>query len=168
MSKNFEYAKEGFQNGQYKVCALNIVAGGVGITLTRAHNMIICDYDWTPGVMVQVEDRICRSGQTEPCIINYLYGDGCLIDEIFIEMITDKNANIDKVVDGTENTLNLRDLPKKSYKELKDTKAETQEKESDKKLEDKSYFEILKERAEKNTRRTKRFSKRVSKIKNEV
>ena len=41
-----------------------VIAGGLGLTLTRAHNMIICDYDWTPSNMVQVEDRICRSGQT--------------------------------------------------------------------------------------------------------
>lgn len=100
-------AIEDFQSGKCKVCALNIIAGGVGITLTKAHDMIVCDYDWTPANMIQVEDRICRVGQTEHCNIHYLYGDDCLIDEIFVDMITNKNANIDKVVDNADNGMDL-------------------------------------------------------------
>lgn len=43
-------AIDDFQSGKVHVCALNTIAGGVGVTLTRAHNMIICDYDWTPAM----------------------------------------------------------------------------------------------------------------------
>lgn len=102
-----EKAKEDFQSGRKKVCVLNIIAGGLGLTLTRAHNMIICDYDWTPSNMVQVEDRICRSGQTECCNIYYLYCENALLDQAFISMITHKSENVDKVVDNSENTTDL-------------------------------------------------------------
>ena len=100
-------AIDDFQSGKKKVCVINVVAGGVGVTLTKAHNMIICDYDWTPSNMVQVEDRICRTGQTECCNIYYLYCEDALLDKAFISMITHKSENVDKVVDNSENTNDL-------------------------------------------------------------
>ncbi len=102
-------AIDDFQNGEKKVCILNTIAGGVGITLTKAHNMIVCDYDWTPANMTQVEDRICRTGQTECCNIYYLYCENALLDRIFVDMITQKSSNIDRVIDNTENTVDLVD-----------------------------------------------------------
>lgn len=97
-----------FQSGKKHICAVNTVAGGVGITLTKASNMIICDFDWTPANMIQVEDRICRAGQENPCNIYYLYGDDCILDKYFVDMITDKNGNIDLVVDKSENGMDLK------------------------------------------------------------
>lgn len=102
-----QQAIDDFQSGKKKVCALNIIAGGVGVTLTKASDMIICDYDWTPSNMSQVEDRICRAGQTKPCQIHYIYCENAVLDEIFVDMITGKSANIDSVVDGKENTMDL-------------------------------------------------------------
>ena len=100
-------AIDDFQSGKVHVCALNTIAGGVGVTLTRAHNMIICDYDWTPANMSQVEDRICRTGQTEYCMIYYIYGENSTFDKLFMEMITEKSENIDEVVDHAENSMNF-------------------------------------------------------------
>lgn len=108
-------AIDDFQSGNKHVCALNIIAGGVGVTLTKAHDMIICDYDWTPSNMAQVEDRICRAGQTEPCIINYIYCENALIDELFVDMITSKSGNIDRVVDASENTMDLAQTKTDSF-----------------------------------------------------
>lgn len=99
-----QQAIDDFQSGRKKVCVINLIAGGVGVTLTKAHNMIVCDYDWTPSNMVQVEDRICRSGQLECCNIYYLYCEKALLDRAFISMITHKSENIDRVVDNSENT----------------------------------------------------------------
>lgn len=100
-------AIDDFQAGKVHVCALNTVAGGVGVTLTKASNMIICDYDWTPANMSQVEDRICRSGQTDNCMIHYVYAENSIIDRIFMELITKRSANIDMVVDREENTMDF-------------------------------------------------------------
>ena len=96
-----------FQSKKKTVCILNMVAGGVGITLTAAHTMIIIDYAWLPSDMIQVEDRICRSGQKELCMIYYIYCVESTLDSLFIRMISDKSANIDLVVDDLDNTFDL-------------------------------------------------------------
>ena len=100
-----------FQAGEASVMIMNIIAGGVGVTLTKSHNMVINDFDWTPGNLVQAEDRICRSGQTECCNIHYLYADGAEIDEIFAETLTSKFDTINSAVDGgTGDTIDYYEL----------------------------------------------------------
>lgn len=96
-----------FQNKRAQVCVLSLMAGGVGITLTAAHTMIIIDYAWLPADMIQVEDRICRAGQDEHCMIYYVYCDNSILDNTFIETISEKSANIDLVIDNAENTYNI-------------------------------------------------------------
>jgi SWI/SNF-related matrix-associated actin-dependent regulator 1 of chromatin subfamily A len=102
-----QQAIDDFQSGKKSVCLLNMKAGGVGITLTKAHTMIMCDYDWTPANMTQVEDRICRTGQEHLCNIEYLHFPNSTLDNVFIEMITNKSEIIDKVVDDAENSVDL-------------------------------------------------------------
>ena len=121
-----------FQKKETQVCVLNMMAGGVGITLTAAHTMIIVDYAWLPSDMIQVEDRICRAGQNDHCMIYYIYCINSTLDSIFIEMISDKSANIDTVVDNVENTFNL----------------------SSEKLENSTFIDALKDRI-KSTKKTK-------------
>ena len=105
--KQKETAKELFQSKQKTVCVLNMQAGGVGITLTAAHAMVVVDYAWIPSDMVQVEDRICRTGQDEHCMIYYIYCVNAIFDNLFIDMISNKSENIDRVVDNSENTLDF-------------------------------------------------------------
>ena len=100
-------AIDDFQSKKCQVCILNIMAGGVGITLTAAHTMIVIDYAWNPSDMIQVEDRICRAGQDQQCIIYYICCSYSTLDNVFIEMISNKSANIDLVVDNVDNTFNL-------------------------------------------------------------
>lgn len=102
-----QQAIDDFQSGRKHVCALNIIAGGVGVTLTKAHDMVICDYDWTPANMSQVEDRICRAGQKDSCNIHYIYCENSILDTTFVKMISGKSANIDLVVDNAENTMDM-------------------------------------------------------------
>lgn len=90
-----------FQEGKSQVMVMNIVAGGVGVTLTKSYNMVVNDFDWTPGNLTQAEDRICRSGQTEEyCNIYYLYASGADMDEVFADTLTSKFSTINTVVDG--------------------------------------------------------------------
>lgn len=102
-----QQAIEDFQSGKKKICAMNIIAGGVGVTLTKAHDMIMVDFDWTPANMTQAEDRICRVGQDELCNIAYFYCDGSQLDEYFVNMLSEKSENIDKAVDNDINQLDL-------------------------------------------------------------
>jgi SNF2 family DNA or RNA helicase len=143
--KDKEQSVTDFQSGKKKVCVLNMIAGGVGITLTKASDMIVCDYDWTPSNMSQVEDRINRAGQKSQCTIHYIYCENSVLDNLFMEMITSKSENIDKVIDGKDNTMDFNDKgkenkgyiqllmekyppkPKKSRKKKKEDKEEPAE-----------------------------------------
>lgn len=108
-------AKQEFQNGSTQVLVMNIVAGGVGLTLTASHNMIFNDYDWIPGNITQAEDRICRGGQTECCMIHYITAKGADVEEDFVDMLTYKSDTINQAVDGgSGETIDFRTLVEKS------------------------------------------------------
>lgn len=94
---------EDFQNGKKQLIILNMVAGGVGITLTKAHLMVINDFSWVPGEIVQVEDRICRSGQKELCLIYYMTADGVDVEKRILTSLTKKSDTINAAVDGGDN-----------------------------------------------------------------
>lgn len=57
---------DNFQAGLSPVFILTYGAGGVGLTLTAAHTIILLDRPWTPGEAEQAEDRVRRIGQTKP------------------------------------------------------------------------------------------------------
>lgn len=70
-----------FQNGKFDVMLLS-QAGREGITLTRASNMLMAEYFWTPGRMEQAEGRLHRQGQKNPVTIWYMHVDGTYDDKM--------------------------------------------------------------------------------------
>lgn len=58
-----------FQAGELRGIALTIRAGGVGLTLTRAADVLFVDRDWNPAWNYQAEDRNRRIGQTASSLL---------------------------------------------------------------------------------------------------
>jgi SNF2 family DNA or RNA helicase len=91
--------EDDFQNGKLKGVAATIQAGGVAITLTRAHICIFADREWTPALNAQGEDRICRIGQERGCLIIRLHANHVL-DERIGELLSQKQKLIEGSVDA--------------------------------------------------------------------
>jgi len=99
--KEREEAIQGFQKGKKDLIICNLIAGGVGITLTRSCNTIINDMDWNPANHLQAEDRTHRIGQNQSVIAEYVYAHGTFDDKI-AELLEAKLININKIIDNTE------------------------------------------------------------------
>jgi SWI/SNF-related matrix-associated actin-dependent regulator 1 of chromatin subfamily A len=76
----------------------NILAAGVGLTLTASAHVIFCELDWRPGIVTQAEDRAHRIGQENSVLVQHLVFEESL-DATMAKMIVDKQEVIDKALD---------------------------------------------------------------------
>jgi hypothetical protein len=92
-----------FQSGESKVFIGTIKAGGVGITLTAASEMVVVDRPWTPGDLEQTEDRTFRIGQVNQCFHYWLQlGE---VDRAIDELLHQKAERIELMLKGKRKTL---------------------------------------------------------------
>jgi SWI/SNF-related matrix-associated actin-dependent regulator 1 of chromatin subfamily A len=98
--KNRQKAIDTFQNDvTCKLFILNIDAGGVGITLTAASNVLMLQFPWTPGKYVQAIDRLHRMTQTKKVMVwNAIACD--TIEEKILKVLSLKEQIITDVLDG--------------------------------------------------------------------
>ncbi len=97
--KNRQKIVDDFQtNRKTRVFVGNIKAAGVGYTLTAAHNVVFAECDFVPGNMTQAEDRVCRIGQTEKVLIQYLVVSGSL-DALMCKNMVKKQKILDQALD---------------------------------------------------------------------
>ncbi|XP_042433271.1 SWI/SNF-related matrix-associated actin-dependent regulator of chromatin subfamily A-like protein 1 isoform X3 [Zingiber officinale] len=93
-----------------KAAVLSIRAGGVGLTLTAASTVIFAELSWTPGDIIQAEDRAHRIGQVSSVNIYYLLANDT-VDDIIWDVVQNKLENVGQVLDGQENTLVVSSNP---------------------------------------------------------
>lgn len=94
---------DAFQNRpNIRIAVVSIIAAGVGITLTAAHNVIFTELFWNPGMLVQAEDRAHRIGQENNVTIEYLISKGT-VDELIWSIVGKKISVLTKVGLASEN-----------------------------------------------------------------
>ena len=95
-----QFAVDSFQTDpKSRVIVLNIKAGGVGLTLTAASDVMFVQQGWTPGEHDQAEDRCHRIGQKNNVQIYYILASQT-IDEDIYALIEAKRKVVDAATDG--------------------------------------------------------------------
>jgi SWI/SNF-related matrix-associated actin-dependent regulator of chromatin subfamily A-like protein 1 len=82
-----------------RVLVANIIAGGVGLNLTAARQVVFNDLDWVPSNHWQAEDRAYRIGQTNTVHVTYVKAGGT-VDDFVGTLLETKAAIIGAVVEG--------------------------------------------------------------------
>ncbi|HKG91670.1 MAG TPA: DEAD/DEAH box helicase [Gemmatimonadaceae bacterium] len=82
-----------------RVFVANIVAGGIGLNLTAARQVVFNDLDWVPANHWQAEDRAYRIGQSGTVNVTYFSAEGT-VDEFVSRALAVKSRLIEAVVEG--------------------------------------------------------------------
>jgi superfamily II DNA or RNA helicase len=95
-----ERAVERFQSGAVDAFLLSLKAGGVGLNLTTATEVIHLDPWWNPAVEDQASDRAHRIGQDRPVTIYRMVSNGT-IEEQILSLHGDKRQMVSSLLEGT-------------------------------------------------------------------
>lgn len=76
-----------FQNGELDVIIGNILAMGVGFTMTIARFVVFAELDWVPALIEQAEDRAWRNGQLNAVVAQYLVVDGSIEAQMALRLL---------------------------------------------------------------------------------
>jgi SWI/SNF-related matrix-associated actin-dependent regulator of chromatin subfamily A-like protein 1 len=90
-------------NPKVKLFVGQVQAAGTGITLTAACHVAFLELPWTPGDVLQAEDRCHRIGQDQPVVVYYLLAANT-IDEKMAQLIDRKRSVVNAVTDGSSNS----------------------------------------------------------------
>jgi SWI/SNF-related matrix-associated actin-dependent regulator 1 of chromatin subfamily A len=82
-----------------RVFLANIVAGGVGLNLTAASQVVFNDLDWVPANHWQAEDRAYRIGQIRTVNVTFVVAEET-IDDFVQAVLEAKAALVNAVVEG--------------------------------------------------------------------
>ena len=104
--KRVEATRRFHSNRRTRLLLGNWKAAGVGLNLQVAHNIAGLDFPWTPGDLMQGEDRIHRIGQKEQCVVHYLTALNT-IEEKQIKVLRKKAHILDSILNGTRPSKDL-------------------------------------------------------------
>jgi len=103
------------RTSEYKALLISTRAGGLGINLTAATDVIFLDEDWNPQITIQAEARAHRIGQTQLVTIYKLCTQGT-VEEQMMGRIRKKLYLSAKI---TESMRNIHSMPTKPVKKTK-------------------------------------------------
>ncbi|CAE7249033.1 DNAH6 [Symbiodinium pilosum] len=86
-------------NPSKQVALLSITACGQGLNLQVCSTVVFAELHWTPGVLLQAEDRAHRMGQQESVNVHYLIARDTLDDSLY-QMLERKQHDVGVMVDG--------------------------------------------------------------------
>ena len=92
---------ERFQNGEANIFILSLKAGGIGLNLTAATNVIHYDLWWNPAVENQATDRAYRIGQKDNVMVYRFITTGTL-EERINQILLDKRELAEITIEGNE------------------------------------------------------------------
>ncbi len=107
-NENRQRAVDVFQAGEADAFVATPAAGGVGLTLTRAHDVVFVERQWAPAIEDQGADRAHRIGQTGSVTVWFLVSDTS-IDQKLQKVVEQKRELVDRVL-GVGETEVLSDL----------------------------------------------------------
>ena len=74
--------------------------------MTAASTVVFAEMNWTPGIMIQAEDRAHRIGQVAPVNVYYLIGENTL-DAMIYPRLKFKSEVFSSIVDGCQGNFAL-------------------------------------------------------------
>jgi hypothetical protein len=87
------------QDDKVRVFVANIIAGGTGVNLTAATQVVFNDLDWVPTNHWQAEDRAYRIGQTRTVNVTYFVARNT-IDDFVQAVLETKAALVTAIIEG--------------------------------------------------------------------
>jgi SWI/SNF-related matrix-associated actin-dependent regulator of chromatin subfamily A member 5 len=69
-------------NSDYRLMLISTRAGGLGINLATASDVVLLDQDWNPQITLQAEARAHRIGQKNPVTIYKLVSQGTVEEQM--------------------------------------------------------------------------------------
>lgn len=98
-TKRYEAVRRFQTDSNILVGILSLTASSQGITLTAATTVVFAEMNWTPGLMVQAEDRCHRIGQVNSVNVYYLFGEET-VDAMIYPRLKLKSEVFASVLDG--------------------------------------------------------------------
>jgi superfamily II DNA or RNA helicase len=95
-----------FEKGEVDVFLISLRAGGTGLTLTGADQVIHYDPWWNPAVQAQATDRAYRIGQSRPVFVHHLYVAGS-VEERMLRLQRKKRIVADAILGEGEGSAAL-------------------------------------------------------------
>ena len=96
-----------FESADSGIFLISIKAGGVGLNLVSAQEVIIYDPWWNPFVEQQAIDRAYRIGQDKPVTVYKFVTVGTLEEKI-VDMEDEKKKNFDEIINGISSDKNMK------------------------------------------------------------